>query len=658
MLDWVRWCDMAYDKEQLKDMYDDRFEQSIVDYFNLKLGKRKGNYNLYYCPFHGDEKTPDLSYHIDRKMWKCHACGWSRGDIYQHLQEDRNMTFKESLNFVAEELGVDIDDDYSPPTKPIITKKKKFDIPNVQLDELNQEQIEYMGLRGITKETLNEWKVKNNNGRYSFQYFENDELIHISYRGVGKGSVKGGCEPNTKHILWGFDKVDISKPLVITEGQPDAMIIYQSGYKNVVSVPSGSNNLNWIDYCWEKLNKFDEIIVWADNDKPGIKMAKTIQERLSNTKIIVSDQPDANEMHYKKGPKEVLKLIMDKITEMPDGLINLSKEDFPYYNDLKGDSIQTGFKTYDKHVHDWKPGELTLLFARNGEGKSTLISQIVAHCIQQNVKTYMYNGEMSLGKIQNWLYRQIVADTEKAYFATETKYETIYEIKPEIVEAIKKWHDGKLFVHDNKNGNNIKKILQTANLAVDRYGVKLIVIDNLMSAMEQKESINHDQSNFMQACKDFADDKKVHVVVLAHPNKNKEELGNQSHGNLTKRDVSGTGNLPNKATNIIALERVWDSEEDTDLILTSLKDRPLFHTSGGGRLEVHYKFSRNTLRFYNDITPENYNYDWKKYLSDSVYKKNYELIEVKEAYLENISSTKDDNDEKIEVKKGLENSPF
>lgn len=625
---------MAYDKEQLKEMFDDRFEEEVVNYFNLRLGKSKNNSNLYYCPFHHDKKTPDLSYSKDRKMWKCMACGWTRWDIYQHLQEDRGMNFKEALEYVANELGMQIDENYIPTNEVQRTEEKKFNTPTIKTTELNDIQIKYMTKRGITKETLDYWKVKNHNGQYTFQYFIDEELIHVSYRSPGKGGIKGGCETNTKHILWGMNHIDVNKPLIITEGQPDAMIVWQSGYKNVVSVPSGSNNLNWIDYCWDTLKQFKEIIIWADNDKPGVKMANAISERLNNVKILICDHSDANAMHYKEGPDAVLKLIQDKINEMPNGLINLSKEEFVYYKDIEKDTIETGFKIYDKHIHDWKPGELTLLFARNGEGKSTLISQIVVHCIEQGIVTFMYNGEMGLGKIQNWLYRQIVAKTHNAYFKTETKYETILEIKRPIVTAIKKWHDGKLYIHDNKKGNNINKILETAKLSVDRYGVKLIVIDNLMSALEENDNINHDQSNFMQKCKDFAESKKVHVVVLAHPNKMKDELEEGSHGNLTKKDISGTGNISNKATNIIALERVWSEEEEADLIFTSLKDRPQFVTKGGGRLEIKYNFSKEYLRFYNSVTPEAYSYSWNKYLKDDIDKKTFKKIEIKKEFKE------------------------
>ena len=66
---------------------------------------------------------------------------------------------------------------------------------------------------------------------YSSTSTKVEKLIYVSYRGCGKGAIKGGCEPNTKPILWGIQHIDKDKPLVITEGQPDAMAVYEAGYK-------------------------------------------------------------------------------------------------------------------------------------------------------------------------------------------------------------------------------------------------------------------------------------------------------------------------------------------------------------------------------------------------------------------------------------------
>ena len=149
-------------------------------------------------------------------------------------------------------------------------------------------------------------------------------------------------------------------------------------------------------------------------------------------------------------------------------------------------------------------------------------------------------------------------------------------------------------------------------VAAKRYEVKLFVIDNLMSILEENaDSLFSDQANFVQKCKNFAINNKVHVVLLAHPNKEKREIKSGESGNLEKTDISGSNNIPNKADNIIAVERVWGNDSECDAVITSLKDRET-----GQRKEIKYYFSPYTLRFYNNITPETKIYGWEKSLTD------------------------------------------
>ena len=68
-------------------------------------------------------------------------------------------------------------------------------------------------------------------------------------------------------------------------------------------------------------------------------------------------------------------------------------------------------------------------------------------------------------------------------------------------------------------------------------------------------------------------------------------------------------------SDIIAVERVWNDNTDSfgrnlrtaDAIITSLKDR-----ESGERKTMFFRFSKNTLRFYNEYTKETFNYMWAK----------------------------------------------
>lgn len=594
------------DSGNLKEKLGGKAKNIILQGLNLTENREK----KILCPLHA-EKTPSMSWFSKGLMFRCHACQ-GKLDIYDYYMTFEHLSFQQALQKVADYLGEVIE--------PIKSDKKEFKKPNIKQKPLQKEFIEYMKKRKITKETLDYWKVKqrNWNGKevYVFNHFNHEKKLEfVSYRGLGDSGIKGGCVPNTKPILWGMWHIDRSKPVVFTEGHIDCMSVWQSGYKNVVSVPNGSNNLKWIDNCWEWLEGIKEIIVWADNDKPGLEMANNVKTRLKNVKIITKGKNkwDANEILKQYGEKDVLKTIKEAINQKPPGILDVSEIEYKTSMTKETDGIETGFPEYDYHVEDWKPGEITVIFGRNGEGKTTFASQIISHCLEIGTKTFLYSGEMSEKKIQDWLYRQMIGKNKEYLRTIITKYKEKIEPKPEVIKVIKEWHQGKLFLFDRNEEEvlgNLDKFFESMEIASKRYGCKLFIIDNLMAILEENaDSLFSDQANFVQRCKNFAINNNAHLVLLAHPNKLKGEIGNAEEGNLDKGDISGSNNIANKADNVIAVERLWSEDREFDALITSLKDR-----ESGQRRIMKFYFSPNTLRFYNGNTKEHKKYSWEKIL--------------------------------------------
>jgi len=599
------------DSDYLKEL----LGQSARDIIAQGLGFSPNKSGMVKCPLH-TEKTPSMSWFKNGLMWRCHACS-GHIDIYDYYTKFENMSFIQAKEKVMDITGQTELSIFSQPNR---TSKKEYSLPNITTRELSQEAIDLMAVRKITKETLDYWEVVestwNGSNVYVFQYSRDGRrFIHVTYREIKPNGFKGGCEKNTESILWGMCHIEDGEPLVITEGQPDAMAIWQSGYKNVVSVPSGANNLTWIETCWDWL-RGREIIVWADNDKPGLEFADNVRRRLENVKIIVADGlKDANEVLYKHGPEKVLTMINDAINEMPNGLLDMAHVEYDTMA-VTENGIETGFYGYDSYVGDWKEKDLTVIFGRNGEGKTTLVSQIIAHCLEKGVKTFLYSGEMSEYKIQDWLYKQLVGNKREYMDQVKTKYKVVDVIKPGIIKRIKEWHEGLFYLFDRREegvSNDLDKFFELMELAAKRFGVRLFVIDNLMSKLEENaDSLNSDQANFVQRCKFFAINTKTHIVLVAHPNKAKGEItGNE--GNLGKLDISGSNNIPNKADNIISVERVWGEGRECDAIVTSLKDREV-----GQRKVFNFLFSEKTLRFYNNNTSETVRYGWEEQKTDQI----------------------------------------
>ena len=80
-----------------------RIEEVVEDFVAL----RKRGINLIgLCPFHG-EKTPSFNVNPSKNIFKCFGCG-KAGDAITFLRELENMTFDESLRWLARKYRIDI----------------------------------------------------------------------------------------------------------------------------------------------------------------------------------------------------------------------------------------------------------------------------------------------------------------------------------------------------------------------------------------------------------------------------------------------------------------------------------------------------------------------------------------------------------------------
>src|SRR6267142_191911 len=87
-------------KETLKQQAD--IVRIVGDYVKLKKAGAQNFSGL--CPFH-NEKTPSFSVHATRQFFHCFGCGVS-GDVFAFVQKIENITFPETVQLVAQKLGI------------------------------------------------------------------------------------------------------------------------------------------------------------------------------------------------------------------------------------------------------------------------------------------------------------------------------------------------------------------------------------------------------------------------------------------------------------------------------------------------------------------------------------------------------------------------
>lgn len=543
---------------QVKE-FKERIGQSAEGIIASGLGLVKKN-GKYKCPnglaHKNGDKNPSMAWDRKALNFHCFGCDYTV-DIYSYYREHLGMEHKDIMEKHSIESG------YKQ------SSGKEQEEPKVnfakQLKPLTDECKKYLKTRWLTDETLKHFGIMSFENNIAIPYMDNSGITGVKHR----KPIKKPPKPKYLSIsgsqfgLFNRLNADTSIPLVIVEGEIDCMIVYQAGYKNVVSVGTGANALNKL-ISQEKnfLNQFPYLIVFSDNDEAGDnmdeKMLKEFPEKVKLVDKKLCTQNDINLEYHFNGAEKIMQII-DSAKLKIEGLRNLDEEPYKGLSVLDGKFIPTGIESIDHALNDLAPRLTTLITGRSNGGKSTVVNQLIANAIDKGNKVLLINGEGFPETIINNLYKIVIGRNEEYYQYKQINKRKFKEPKPHVLEALKKWHKGKLTIF-NKGDSKLKKtnqLLAVVKQEIRQNKYNLVVIDNLMSVLsvEKASEKNEAQADFMQECCNLAQNENAHITLVLHPNKT---LSKDS--DMDFEQISGNSDLYNKADNIIAVKREFDED--------------------------------------------------------------------------------------------------
>lgn len=293
---------------QAKELYGEQAMLDIVSYFGLEDSYNEKDKSCS-CPWHRD-KTPSFIWNPKNNSAHCFSCNRNFGIIDLYLAQ--GMSYLEAV----EKLFNNVKFEYNFNNKNIQDSSYRYP-KHEHSDRTNVEK--YMGLRKISKKTLDYADVQSDcHGNVVFHYYNaNDTLMTVKYRlghKFDKEKDKSKCWAQSNAdftpLLFNMNRIDPSKPLVITEGE------CMKGDTEILT-PEG----------WIRLDEYNnQQVMQVDSNMSGsfVTPLAYVKKQYSGNMVCVRkggnytfEATENHNMVYIKSNKEIIKR---KACEMPKSI--------------------------------------------------------------------------------------------------------------------------------------------------------------------------------------------------------------------------------------------------------------------------------------------------------------------------------------------------
>lgn len=388
------------DASELKQRLQQRAEDVILNL--LPNAQKKGNQMVVGSLSGEDGNSLQISLQKGKEgLFIDRANPEDKGDIFTLWMKVRGCSFKEAIAEAKKFIGVS---DVKPafvsqkPQRPSSegvakiykspAEKKLVEERKITPDVLEKYRVCYHGKGAVRKDKSGvpqDYLFSRNDHYIVYPYIDSEgDTVFLKSTGIERDQEGKKDIWTTKpyYTLWGWWLVDDNtREVVICEGEEDAMSLAVMGVDMpALSLPSGVQNLKWIDNDYERLQQFETIYLITDSDKSGEDAAVEISKRLGRERcrrIDLGDYKDANEFLVDCGDcDKMLSLFKQGKTYDPPTLQGSSKYERKLENQiltLEREREEPPNFFLDNVPFRFRRGELTLITGFPSHNKALAI---------------------------------------------------------------------------------------------------------------------------------------------------------------------------------------------------------------------------------------------------------------------------------------------
>ena len=551
--------------EMIDNSMKDSLRPRLKDYVSLiTVPSPKAGRGKYVCPLcgSGDHRKKTGAFHVTGEVWYCSACkrGGDIFDLYALIHGlDIEKDFPKIVEGLASELGV----------TALVSPKKEAKPTRQKAEEVKKEVIknpeaaaqiesyankiagspaeEYFHGRGFSDRAIERFKLGYNDetGRAVIPYPGIDYKIE---RALDPEADRKYLYPSGGSVPLFMIKDNESDTFFVTEGQLDAISMWQAGARNVIAIGGGS-------YRLLEDAKIARAIIVADRDPeekrserdnltPGERTAKNIEKLFSErgVKSITVFPPegfkDANDI-LKKDQKiltEALSGWAKKLAEAPEpkapaGALesfnvgsylseNIFDEDIKYFSQYK--DRKTGFENLDRYLTLY-PG-VACLGGASSLGKTTFAVNLVDNLLGQGESVVYFSLEqLPIELVTKSLARQVreidpFSPIKNIDIKNGASSLVLEEVKKEYAEFAKNYQIVQGDFH-----LTAKRIVEHVEAYIKKTGVRPVVVIDYLQLIAPPEGFKGGQREIvdenLKAIKDLSKRNELFILLISSFNR-------------------------------------------------------------------------------------------------------------------------------------------
>ncbi len=411
----------------------------------------------------------------------------------------------------------------------------------------------------------------------------------------------GGPIPWNEDVL--KDAGLASQPLIITEGELDALAAIQCGFQRTISVPDGApqeasdapfdqKRYAWVAELRPRLTRQEvpEIILATDGDGPGHALMQDLSVMLGRFRCKFLTYPltkdgsrrlkDLNEVLQEYGPNGVVQTINRAAFVQSEGVYRMA--DLPELP--PSIAYAAGMPLLDENYRVRMGDFAVVTGIPCSTAKSAFVNDFLCRIASRHgFRIAWASFEQEAQRDHRRALRTWFCERPERLLTVED------------IERADEWIDRHhRFILPSENTDlSLEWMMGCLEQAVVQHDCQVIVIDpwNEMDHMRAKDETETEYvGRAIKGFKRFAKAFQVHLVVVAHPTKiRRDENGKTPMPSLY--DIAGSANWNNKADVGVIVHR----ENEDNTIIKIAKSR--YHSQIGVPGSIRMQFCKDDLRY-------------------------------------------------------------